>query len=512
MPEESENCYEVRVASDSRAVSQVCVTADFIRRAKEICAEERDLIAAKIASDRIPFPEVLPRQRPRVEFAARRVDSAAAIPSMEPVPAFGRKEARAGRRGLLAWGRLLGLVRSSKRILDVAKPGLIVIVTRKPEGLLLGCLLWLQGRKSLTKALGYGFDGVASPRYLVRPAKNTFVFWISYDTDYLGKIGAVVFLGGEDEDVDADLEALAAAHHKPPVVLASVIDTGSYELAAVYPRGLRREDAGNAARVRISVVIVSFNQAAFLEAAIRSVVSQNYADLEIIIVDGGSTDGSIEIIETYRSHFAHVIIEPDEGQSDALNKGLARATGEVMNWLCSDDLLEPGALARISEAYLASGADLIVGGCIRIGESRQDELIRHHTSIVVGRNVQLDALDMLDYMGSWHLGNYFYQPEVFFTRRIWEASGGFIKKHLHYAMDYDMWLRMALAGASIYHIPAMIACSRVHAEQKTRLSGEYLHLISQLLEEYEDLIAALEAADRAAERDHPSPRHSRSGG
>jgi len=171
-----------------------------------------------------------------------------------------------------------------------------------------------------------------------------------------------------------------------------------------------------------------------------------------------------------------------------------------MNWLCSDDLLEPGALARGEEAYLASGADLIVGGCLRIGESRSAEIARHHTALVVGRKVQLDAADILDFMRSWETAAYFYQPEVFFSRRIGEASGGYIKKHLYYLMDYDLWLRMALAGASIYHIPAMIACSRVHAQQKTRLSAEYLHQISQLVGEYRDLLEALEAADQAADQ------------
>jgi hypothetical protein len=97
-------------------------------------------------------------------------------------------------------------------------------------------------------------------------------------------------------------------------------------------------------------------------------------------------------------------------------------------------------------------------------------------------------------MHSWQKGHYFYQPEVFFSRRIWEASGAYVKRHLHYGMDYDLWLRMALAGASARHIPPMLACSRMHRQQKTRDDHAWYHQFRQLLEEYRDLFAELEAA------------------
>jgi hypothetical protein len=118
-------------------------------------------------------------------------------------------------------------------------------------------------------------------------------------------------------------------------------------------------------------------------------------------------------------------------------------------------MLEPDALHCIAEAYVATRADLIVGGCVRFGETRSDEFRRHHASVVIGQKVPFEALDVLRFILSWEKANYFYQPEVFFSRRIWYAAGGYIKNHLYCVMDYDLWFRMALAGASIYHVPAI---------------------------------------------------------
>jgi GT2 family glycosyltransferase len=245
---------------------------------------------------------------------------------------------------------------------------------------------------------------------------------------------------------------------------------------------------------KISVVTVSFNQASYLEAAIRSVLDQHYPALEYIIVDGGSSDGSVEMIERYRPRCSAVIIEPDRGQSDALNKGFARAGGDILSWLCSDDLLEPGALPQVAAAWRRGKPDLVVGGCVRIGETRRHEIARHRCALPMAVMLRLDPLDLLRFMGSWQRGHYFYQPEVFFSRRIWEASGSYLKRHLHYGMDYDLWVRMALAGATLRHIPPMLACSRVHAGQKTRNDHAWYHQFRQLMEEYRDLLVGLEAA------------------
>jgi glycosyltransferase involved in cell wall biosynthesis len=225
------------------------------------------------------------------------------------------------------------------------------------------------------------------------------------------------------------------------------------------------------------------------------VVEQDYRNVECVVVDGGSSDGSIDIINRYRDRLHKVIIEPDDGQSDALNKGFSAASGDVLNWLCSDDLLEPGALSKIASCYQKHATDIVLGGCVRIGTTRSIELHRHHAALPSGGPTALDFSDMLRFMGSWHLGRYFFQPEVFFTRRIWQQSGGFLKRHLYYSMDYDLWLRMAMAGATAYHLPDMLACSRVHPDQKTQSDKRYLHQVRHIIEEYRDLFVELRAID-----------------
>jgi ADP-heptose:LPS heptosyltransferase/GT2 family glycosyltransferase len=229
---------------------------------------------------------------------------------------------------------------------------------------------------------------------------------------------------------------------------------------------------------RISVVTVTLNQGRFLEQTLRSVLGQGYPDLEYIVRDGGSTDGTQEILDRYRSRLTHCISEKDEGQADALNKGFSLATGQILAWLNSDDRYPPGALWRAALAFDSYEADVVVGGC-RLVRGDADETVHvHHAALPFGRVTPLPLDRILDLDGSWLKGDFFFQPEVFWTRDIWERSGGGVAKELFYSMDYELWARMAHAGARVVHLPDVLAVYRMHEGQKT--AGVHLPYLPEL--------------------------------
>jgi hypothetical protein len=240
---------------------------------------------------------------------------------------------------------------------------------------------------------------------------------------------------------------------------------------------------------KISVVMVSFNQAAFLEEGLRSVLNQNYPNLEFLVVDGQSKDGSIDILERYRPRLDFLLVEPDRGQADGLNKGFARATGDILTWVNSDDLLEPGALFRVAQAFTQMNVDMVVGGCLQIGLTRAEIIRRHHTKLPFAIPVPLPLGLLLELDRFWLTACFFYQPEVFFSHDIWQRSGGRLRADLNFVLDYDLWVRMAAAGATIFHIPDFLACSRTHEQQKTTVGMPYLPEVQRLLRDYAGRLA-----------------------
>jgi 2-polyprenyl-3-methyl-5-hydroxy-6-metoxy-1,4-benzoquinol methylase/GT2 family glycosyltransferase len=239
---------------------------------------------------------------------------------------------------------------------------------------------------------------------------------------------------------------------------------------------------------KISVVMVSYNQGEFLEEGILSVLNQSYPNLEILVVDAVSTDGSLDILERYRDRLDLLLIEKDHGQSDGLNKGFDRATGDIVTWVNSDDLLEPGSLFRVAQAFTDYKVDMVVGGCRQIGVTRATTLLNHHTRLPLGRVVPLPLDKLLDFHNYWQTGAFFFQPEVFFSRDLWKRSGGALRLDLNYVLDYDLWVRMAAAGAKCVHIPDYLACSRTHENQKTTYGKmPYLPEVRRLLLEYHDV-------------------------
>ena len=219
---------------------------------------------------------------------------------------------------------------------------------------------------------------------------------------------------------------------------------------------------------RISIVTPAFNQGAYIEETILSVLHQGYPSVEHIVMDGGSTDGTLAVLERYRERLAHCQSEPDNGQSHAINKGMALATGEILTWLNSDDMLAPGALAAVALAFDTNQADMVAGICRMY---RDGELVAQHITSCAEGPLPLD--DLLDLDGGWNAGQFFYQPEVMFTRELWQRAGGYVNDWLHYSMDYEMWLRFAEAGARLHVIGRPVAWFRMHAAQKTHVAARF---------------------------------------
>jgi glycosyltransferase involved in cell wall biosynthesis len=208
---------------------------------------------------------------------------------------------------------------------------------------------------------------------------------------------------------------------------------------------------------RITLVTPSFNQAAYLEATISSVLSQDYPALEYFVVDGGSTDGSLDILRRYGDRLAWWTSEPDAGQTDAILKGYSRATGELMNWLNSDDLLRPGALAAVAHAYSSTRSDIIVG---RDRHFTQDPENPSH--LFEPRGYEYPAC-----LRFWNGAFRYHQPCTFFTRDAYTRAGG-LDPSLHFAMDYDLYCRMlALDGVKVGVIETELSAFRLHPLAKT---------------------------------------------
>jgi len=200
----------------------------------------------------------------------------------------------------------------------------------------------------------------------------------------------------------------------------------------------------------VSIVTPSYNQARYLEQTLRSVLEQNYPRLEYFVMDGGSTDASVEIIHRYASQLTGWASEPDQGQADAINKGFARATGEIIAWLNSDDVYQPGTLQTVAAAFAQNPTTGIIYG---------DVLSIDENSRVFNRQTFQPA-NLADLMAF----NIISQPAVFMRRAVLEQAG-FLDPTYHLLLDHQLWLRMARLAPLIY-LPQTLAAARYHAEAK----------------------------------------------
>jgi glycosyltransferase involved in cell wall biosynthesis len=202
----------------------------------------------------------------------------------------------------------------------------------------------------------------------------------------------------------------------------------------------------------VTIVTPSYNQAQFLEATIRSVLDQSYANIEYIIIDGGSTDGSVEIIKQYADRLAYWVSEPDKGQTEAINKGFARANGQILAWLNSDDTYHPDGVAKAA-AYLVEHPEigLVYGDTDFIDESGR----------VIGRFPARQTNHVRIRRGYVHIP----QQAAFWRADLWKQVGP-LDPSYYFAMDYDLWVRLSKVS-EIQYVPGVWAYFRLHGDSKT---------------------------------------------
>jgi glycosyltransferase involved in cell wall biosynthesis len=199
-------------------------------------------------------------------------------------------------------------------------------------------------------------------------------------------------------------------------------------------------------------VIPSYNQGEFIERTIKSIIDQNYPNLDLILMDGGSTDDTMAIVERYRKHFTHIESGPDGGQSAAIVKGFRLATGKYMSWLNSDDTYAPGALLAIGEMLAAQPDIAFVYGHTNIIDA-ENRVIAQKKSVSFSLGVMKYAFLTVP------------QMSAFWTKQLYDDVGG-IDKTLRFCMDYDLFVRMASQSAPVL-INRHIGNFRVHGASKT---------------------------------------------
>lgn len=237
---------------------------------------------------------------------------------------------------------------------------------------------------------------------------------------------------------------------------------------------------------KISVVIPSYNQGHFLEETILSVVNQKYPNLELIIVDGGSNDNSGDIIKKYEYQLTWWVSEKDKGQSDAINKGFARVTGDIVTWLCSDDLFTEDALKKVAKIFseIPDDVGLVYGGATLFGEKMRSKETWGYNGAGVERYIS---------------GQAFPQPSAFFKRKYLQQAGAWVRQDLHLGMDYDLFARLGCV-CKFHSVNEIFSLYRLHDASKTvsqhsRLVEDWTRTFSNLCRNlgWDDIVAKMQA-------------------
>ncbi|MBW7944019.1 glycosyltransferase [Patescibacteria group bacterium] len=237
-----------------------------------------------------------------------------------------------------------------------------------------------------------------------------------------------------------------------------------FPILMIHSEPMKAATSARSTYPKISIVTPSYNQGQFLEQTIRSILDQGYPNLEYIIIDGGSTDDSKKIIKKYAPQLKYWVSERDQGQADAINKGFSHATGEIMGWLNSDDILMPGSLHLIAKIF---------------GELPQVDWISSTTQTITQhghvhhlglRPVFFQKLIAAGWYHGLGLG-FLMQEGTFWRRSLWEKIGAKVNQ-LHYGMDFELWKRFAEHTAPLaVHVP--LAAFRLNPQRKSKAIQQY---------------------------------------
>lgn len=210
---------------------------------------------------------------------------------------------------------------------------------------------------------------------------------------------------------------------------------------------------------KITVITANYNQGSFLETTIKSVLNQNYPNLEYIIIDGKSTDNSVDVIKKYASELTYWVSEKDNGQTHAINKGLAMATGEIITWLNADDYFFPNALEIAANEYKETNFDFFLGNSI-FTDANGKVLDQQYKSTLINNSEFIPC----DNRCRVH------QPSSFFSKKIIEKTG-LLDESLHFAMDVDFWMKVVAFNGKIVYKDIDLTYFRRHEDAKSALGN-----------------------------------------
>jgi glycosyltransferase involved in cell wall biosynthesis len=235
---------------------------------------------------------------------------------------------------------------------------------------------------------------------------------------------------------------------------------------------------------KISIVTPNFNNASFIEETILSIVCQDYPNLEYIVIDGGSIDGSVEIIKKYEKSLTYWISEPDNGMYFAIQKGFDRCTGEIMGWLNSDDILHKKSLFAVAEIFSGNKEILWLQGYPNVIDER-GRIVYHRPHC---------SSRFSFYLGDYRYGNFVQQESTFWRRKLWEKCGSNVSDKYKFAGDFELWMRF-FSNADLYNTATFLGSFRIHKHGQVSVKSysEYISECDKIITEY---LSKLPSEDR----------------